>query len=415
MMRRKYPVHSKGVRRTNQLSFLIGLAVITSLAVGCSSSSSGSSSSSSGSSSSSSGSGSQASANTKTSSCNSQEVTTALAAAKAAEAPATKISQTAPLAQKPPTGKFLVWLADPVPANAQIAASAQIAAAAIGWKFKKIPYNPGSPATIQAALSSALSMKASVVAESGVPTNQFGASEIAAYQKAGVPILETNVVPGVNSPDIWGTPASVYETPGAQALASWVIADSCGKANVLIEDAAVFPILTQFDDSFAADLKAGCSGCTVQSIVVPPDDITNGQLIPAVVARLRQDSSIGYVSFDNGAFADGVRSQLNAAGLSKVKVIGTGMDADGAAGIKAGTESAWMSVSYYYQGDSIVDAAIRALGNESGISGDTFAPQQLLDSNNIAQFGSGNYPPAKALQQFEPLWKVPVTTCSLGC
>jgi hypothetical protein len=388
--------------RGSRVPVLIALAVVTSFVAGCGSSSPSAST--------------KASTGSKASSCSSSQVTTAAAITKAAETPATAIAQTASVAKMPPTGKLFVWLADPVPANAEIAAAAKIAAAAIGWSFAKIPYDPGSPATIQAALGNALARKASVVGESGVPTSEFGASEVADYRKANVPIVETNVVPGLDEPDIWGTPASAYEVAGAKDLANWLISNSCGKGNVLIEDAAVFPILTQFDNAFAADITAGCSGCTVQKIVVPPDDITNGQLIPAVVSRLRQDSKIDYVSFDNGAFADGVRSQLNAAGLNNVKVIGTGMDTDGASGIQAGTESAWMSVSYYYQGDAIIDAAIRALEHDTAdIGGDTYAPQQLIDSNNIAQFGSGNYPPAKALQLFEPLWKVPVTPCTLGC
>jgi ribose transport system substrate-binding protein len=396
-----------GPRYRRGLPALVVMAVVGFLAAACGSSSSGSAPSASVSSSNSSSSSAPAGAG-------SAQLATAAAAASAAEAPATKILQTMPLAQKPPTGKLFVWLADPIPQNSQIAAEVKLAIAAIGWKYVSLAYNPGNPATVQSALNNALEMKASVVGESGVPTSQLGASEIAAYQKAAIPIIETNDI-GTNSPDIWGSPASAFEIPGAKALAGWFIADSNGKGNVLVEDASVFPLLNQFDNAFASDVKAECSGCTVQTVDVPPDDLTNGQLIPAVVSRLRADSKIDYVSFDDGAFADGARAQLNVAGLNKVKIIGTGMDSDGAAGIKAGTESAWMSVSFYYQGDALVDAAIRAVEHIPGIGGDTVTTQQLIDSNNIAQFGTGSYPPAEALQQFEALWKVPVTPCVLNC
>jgi ribose transport system substrate-binding protein len=345
----------------------------------------------------------------------SAEVTKATVAAKLAEAASTKILQTTPLPRKPPTGKLFVYIADPIPANSQIGQTAELAASAVGWRFAKLSYTPGNPDTFQSALSTALSMHASVVGEAGVPASQFGASEIAAYKAADVPIVVTNLVPGTNSGDIYATPGSTYEVYGSKALADWFISDSQGKGDALVENAAVYPILTQFDSGFEAAVKENCTGCSTQNLVVPPDDITNGQLIPTVISRLRANPKFDYVVFDNGLFADGVSAQLDAAGLNKVKVIGTGMDPDGASAIKAGTESAWMSISYYYQGYSLMDAAFRVVEHVPGIAGDTAASQQLITSADIDQFGTGNYPPPDALQQFEKLWKVPVTSCTIEC
>jgi hypothetical protein len=47
-------------------------------------------------------------------------------------------------------------------------------------------------------------------------------------------------------------------------------------------------------------------------------------------------------------------------------------------------------------------------------AGDDVTPTQLLTKDNIGTISNWNQP-TDSLAQFEKLWKVPITPCSLGC
>jgi ribose transport system substrate-binding protein len=327
--------------------------------------------------------------------------------------PPTPIMQTTPLPHKPSPGK-IVFIYNNLPDTIQETQGTEAAAKAVGWQYSQVLFDSNNPATLQAAFQTALTKKPTVVVTIGTPPSQFGASVIATYTKAGVPIVAASTWPVQTTNTILGIAnGNGNSIQSGTVLGDWFVADSNGSGQALFVNAPIFPILNGVYDSFQSTTQALCSACKISTLTASLPEIASGGLDAAVVAYLQSHQSIKYVFFDLGTFADGITTALNAAGITDVKVAGYAMDPEGAAAIRAGTEAAWTGQSYYYVGYAIMDVALR---HEEGVStaGDDVTPTQLLTKDNIGTISNWNQP-TDSLAQFEKLWKVPITPCSLGC
>lgn len=329
----------------------------------------------------------------------------------------TSITQTTPLPSKPPTGKSVIFVSDGLAATERIATGVHEAALALGWSYSEVQFDAASPATLQQALMNALAKKPSVVAEAGSPQSQFGASTIAAYKAAKVPIVLGSVAPVQLGAPIYGTPAgAASEDVVGKDLADWFISNSDGKGKALLENYTSAPVLNVFRDAFVDEVKSACPGCSTKVIPVTQADVDGGTLISKVVAAARVNPSYKYMFFDNGQFADGILSALSAAGITGEIIGGRSIDPYGEAAIKAGTEQVWTGQSYYLQGEAIVDVALREMLGAQGAQNDDVIPTQLITKANVSEIPGQFYNfPTNSMQQFEKLWGVPITACRLTC
>lgn len=326
----------------------------------------------------------------------------------------TKISQTVPLPEPAPKGKKLVFLVANN-ANATLAwEGAAAAAAAVGWKFDHIVYDPTNLETLEASFASALALHPTVVAESGLAQTQFGAATIKAYAKAGVPIIVAAATPVTPSKTILGPVqgATVF-TEGGTILANWFVNDSQGTGSALVVDVPAFPVLGSFGEAFSSTVASLCSTCNVDTLDIPLSEVDAGQAVSAVVAHLQANPSIKYVFWCDSDFAIGITSALSAAGLTDVKVGSQLMDSTAQAAIQAGTEAVSTGFAGEYQGYAVVDMALRWVEHAPLGHLDALSPTQLFTSANISSstFGGSEVfnAPSNALQQFEKLWKVKIT------
>jgi ribose transport system substrate-binding protein len=298
-------------------------------------------------------------------------------------------------------------LSQGLPSTAIQITGEQMAARALGWSCSVIPFDPSNPATLQAALLTALAKHPTAVTLTGVPQSEFGASTIAAYAAAKVPIILGADFPISYSNTILGDPSgAASETAAAKVLAAWFVADSDGQGKALFENATSFPILKVFVDAFETQVATMCAACKVKIVPVTAADISSNGVIPKVVAAARSNPDYKYIFFDNGSFGDGIVSALNAAGLSNMRIGGRSIDSVGAAALKAGTEQAWTGESYYLLGESLVDLAARHIEGAGGTSDDDVIPVQLLTKNNINNVVGNFNAPTDSLAQFESLWHV---------
>jgi ribose transport system substrate-binding protein len=334
-------------------------------------------------------------------------VATAKAAVVKALQPPTQIGQTVPLPSKAVSGKSIIFVSNGLPATAQIAGGVQQAAKAAGWSYSTAAYDAANPSTLQAALRTALQKKPTVVAEAGTPQTQFGASTIAAYAAAGVPIIEGSTFPISASQTLIAGPAGgASEQSIGKTLADWFIADSNGKGTALLESVTAFPVLLQYANAFRSEVSRLCPGCSVKTIQITAAQVGSGALIPAVVSDLRANPTLKYVFFDNGEFADGIVSALSAAGITNVKIGGRSMDAQGLAEMQQGKESAWTGSSYSLQGNAIMDTALRWVMKAPGAANNIVIPHQLITQANAAQTKAPYALPADGLAQYKKLWRV---------
>jgi ribose transport system substrate-binding protein len=327
--------------------------------------------------------------------------------------PAT-IPQTVALPSKPPSGKSVIFLFDGLSATARIAAGVQAAAKAIGWSYSELSYDPANPATLQQAALNALAKKPTVVAEAGSPQSQFGTSTLAAYKRAGIPIVLGSVAPVQLGDPIYGTPAGqASEVNVGTELADWFVANSGGKGQALLENYTSAPVLNVFRDAFIAEVKAHCPACKTKVVPVTQANVDAGSLVSTVVSAARSNPSYKYIFFDNGQFGDGVLSALAAAGLTGMTIGGRSIDPYGEAALKAGKEQVWTGQSYFLQGEGIIDVALRVLMKAPGVTNDDVIPTQLITKQNVSEITGQFYDfPVNSLQQYEKLWHVPATGAS---
>ncbi len=315
---------------------------------------------------------------------------------------------------KPPSGKSIIYIINSIPADTQIGQAMAEAAKATGWSYSAINYDPSNPATVQQAFASALVKRPTVVAIGGVAPDLFGAGTLSNYAKAGIPIIAASTYPVHTTKTLLGTPNSIANPSEAGSLiAKWFISDSKAKGSALLVHVSAFPLLSGFETAFDSEMKSKCAGCSATTVNITAPELAAGQIAPRVVSYLQAHQGIHYVFFDLGNWADGIQSALAAAGLSHVKVGGQGMDVDGSAGLKQKTEAVWTATSNYYTGYAIMDFAFRHLEGLT-TTGDETSPIQLFTPANIGTVTNWNAP-YNALAQFEHLWKVPVTKCTVAC
>lgn len=381
-------------RRGARLTALTTTIAAAAALAACGSSSSSSSSAST------SGSGA-----TGTSSSSNAGVATAAAELKQYQATPTQITITTPLKSAPPTGKTVVMLGTSDPSNAIIQHSVQELAGMVGWHYSLVTYDPANPATFGAAVDTALSKHANYLFEAGLPLTPTLEQKV---QAAGAKWVLSAVYPvAVKPPVIANAADCVDDQLQGRLVADFMVADSGGKANAVIEHVPAYPILGCFTDSFVKTVKSLCPSCTTKFANITIPDLVAGKVPSTLVSALQSNSNTNYLVFDDGPFAAGVTSALKAAGLAgKVKIIGEAADEAAIAALKDGSNTAWTGYDPGYLGYTMLDAALRdAEGMPVSQADEGKTPMQILTHANVGSITAWSQP-ADALDQFKKLWNV---------
>jgi ribose transport system substrate-binding protein len=387
-----------GRPRVRGFAVIVGMLALALALAACGSSSSSSSSSSS------TGSGSSGGSTSTASSSGSASVSAATAAlAQYKSAPAT-INITTPLKSAPPAGKTIVMLGTNNPSNVIIQQGMQKLAQMAHWNYSLVSYDPANPGTFTQAITTALAKHPQYLVEAGLPLTS---SQLQTVKNAGAKWILDSVYPvSVTPPVIGQVDAYAQDALMGKIVADYFISDSGGKGNAVIEHVPAYPILNGFTDGFGKEVKAQCPGCKTSTTNITIPDLTAGKTPSTLVSALRSNSSANYLVFDDGPFADGITSALNAAGLSKVKVIGEAADQAGVAALKNGSEAAWTGFDPGYQAYEDMDIAFRdAEGMTIPVANEAQQPTQLLTKDTIGSTTNWSAP-ADAQAQFLKLWHV---------
>jgi ribose transport system substrate-binding protein len=331
-------------------------------------------------------------------------VATAQAKLKEYNAAPTQVPVTTPLKSAPPAGKTVVMLGTNDPSNVIIQHSMEKLASLVHWNYSLVTYDPANPATFNTAIDTALSKHADYIAEAGLPLTS---SAVAKVKAAGAKWVLAAVYPVTNSPTILSD-SNDYSNDAnmGKITAYYMIADSGGKANAVIEHVPAYPILDGFTNGFTSTVKSLCPSCHTQLANVSLPDLAAGKLPAVLVSALRSNSSANYLVFDDGPFADGVSSSLAAADLSKVKIIGEAVDQSGLAALKAGTEAMWTGYDPGYLAYTMFDSMLRdAEGMPINQAQEAETPTQVLTHANVGSATTWSQP-ANAQAQFTKLWHV---------
>jgi ribose transport system substrate-binding protein len=325
-----------------------------------------------------------------------------------AEAPPTTIPLATPLKSAPPKGKTYVFLQCEQAQCKEAGEAAAQAASAIGWTLKTIGYNDSDPSTITTAFAEALQDKPVGIAIAGTPQVLWQADE-AKLKAANVPIVSIFIGPAtLAAPLIANIGNAADNADFGRNLADYFIVNSDGKGKALLANVPTYQSLDVVASAFSKEVAAKCPGCSVSNLDVTAAALATGALNADIIASLQKDPSIGYVMATDGVFVDALPGALSGAGLSKIKILAQGGDAQNIADLKTGKVSAISALSASYAAWLSVDATLRHLegmpmpsdGDDGGV------PQQLMTSASVGTVSGAYKLPVDFPAQFKKLWHV---------
>jgi ribose transport system substrate-binding protein len=283
------------------------------------------------------------------------------------------------------------------------------AAKKVGMKVQ-VCNGEGTPSSIAACVTQGTQAKAAAIIADAIPY-VLDANGFAAARKAGIP-----VVIGNNNPDKGVTQNKTlrYVGNGAgsameEALAKWVIVNSKGKADILINEDTDGPSPIAFEAAGQKVYKSSCPGCKV---TINKVSSANFSLVASSTsAALLKDPNTTYVESQYEQFLQatqgGVQSTSRqvtyldgAAQLSSVKAVA------------AGTVAAAAGQASAYEGWVFLDAALRMkLGDKVPnytipIRLFTKATVTKADQTEKAQDSGAWFGPTNFTTKFEKLWGV---------
>lgn len=355
-----------------------------------------------------------ASAPTSASAPTTAAVDAGVAAAKANVAQYTSqnanIGVTTPLTGKPPV-KTIAWLECELESCPYETAGFKAATAALGWKLDVISDKSAAPGP---AFQQAIDAGVNYIASSGEAPSLY-ASQAAEAKAKGIKILSCydTTPPNPSVSDIYtqcGDQTFVQKT--GPLMADWAIADSNGKAKVLVVNIPDFAVLVSEVDAYKAEMAKNCPACTVVPLNVSINDLVGGKVPADVASALQATSGINYVFNSFGSLPAGLTSSLKSAGLlSNVKVYGQDFSKFDLDEIAAGTMAAWSADPKGYAAWLMTDAAARLSLNmpldqeRQSASLPTFIVQDAATAKAISAAG-GDWNPPNMAAQFEKLWGV---------
>ncbi|MFH5821454.1 sugar ABC transporter substrate-binding protein [Georgenia sp. AZ-5] len=271
-----------------------------------------------------------------------------------------------------------------------------------------------SPSSMAGCLTQAIDAKADAVVSGSIP-DDLASVAFQQVRDAGIPLLYMLVAPaGPGEPD-----KVAYLTPDNVAIqainAKWVIADSAGKANVLVIKVTDTPATTLWmDEGALAEYEKSCPDCKVTVI-----ETNTGQLqkLPSLVSSaMVRDPDITHVQaeFDvtvqptvqglqSAGKTDGVKIISGDGTLAVLQMLGEGRFVAGASGVN-------LDALGWYGADQV----LRMMSGSPSVQNLAFPYKRLFTAENVDELdltaegeSSGSWYGANDYKEgFKQLWGV---------
>ncbi|MCY3661444.1 MAG: substrate-binding domain-containing protein [bacterium] len=308
----------------------------------------------------------------------------------------TSIGPRTPLSATPEPGKTLIWIECPTPGCVLVGNGITDAAAHLGWTVDRIGHDL-TPEGTAGAMAQAVAQNPDAVLISG-SVNAFYEDSLATLNERGVPVIDSSSVNEVGGADngIYGMVQGIPQTTAyGQVLASWIVADSGGNANLLVFNVPDVPVLTGFNAGIAEVMAETCANCVVEIVDVSFADLLGGNVPGLVVSALQANPDAGYVACGFGDLCIGVTGAIAEAGLAdRVQLTGALPNAGDFAAIAAGEESAFVAAPEYMIGWRKVDIlAAFFVGDDLTEAQTALLPMQVItpETTGIVRDSGGNY------------------------
>jgi ABC-type sugar transport system substrate-binding protein len=287
------------------------------------------------------------------------------------------------------------------------------AAKKLGWTVTQYD-GGGSQQKQNAAILDAVSAGSNLILLMAIDPN-FVQLGLAAAKKANIPVRSGT--DSTNSPNPVITPSGdnlnyvLDVSPDmpqvGHRMADWIVADSGGKANVLVVAADEFPTVKAVNKGLLAGLQA-CSGCVVQPLLKTTGSQVATTLGPQTVGYLQAHPEVNYVV---GPFDPAAAFMVNAiaqAGLGdRVRLLSQLGDEQNLDFIRNGrVQVADGAFDNAYLGYAVIDQSIRTLNGQPAIepNGEN-VPFRMLDATNLPPAGSDWHASYDYKSAFLKLWQ----------
>ncbi|HVX22316.1 MAG TPA: substrate-binding domain-containing protein [Acidimicrobiales bacterium] len=323
-----------------------------------------------------------------------------------------KINQTIPLKRTPTKGKTLISLVSNEPGGGAYYPALETATKAAGWTYKTVTYTNTDAASIAQAYATALQQHPTAVTLAGFPQSDIGTTNMKAYQAAHVPIILASGSGSTFKPNTvvmdtsGGTPTNLL---AGQLVADELAVNSKGKGSAVYVNLPAYPILVAQQNAFTKQLKKVCPKCKANILSLTLTEVNGGQATSTIVSALKSHPTAKYLIISDAPIADGWAQALKAASLTNIKVLGAGMDKTAASQLQLGRAFAWTPYAQAVTAQGVVDLALRYSEGMPTNNNNNLLPMQVLTPKNIGTVTTWQFP-ADSLQQYEKLWKVPVTS-----
>jgi ribose transport system substrate-binding protein len=246
-----------------------------------------------------------------------------------------------------------------------------------------------NPSATAACVNQAVDSRAGAIVLDAIPI-AVAAEAFQAARSSHIPVLVTD-----QDPPSAGAPGAVkgigddrlaYTSFGArdvmEGVADWIIADSNGKANVLVTELTDSPSTQAWIEQGAiAEYRKYCPGCKT---AVAKINIGQLQLVPSKIsAELLRNQGTNYVQPQFDAVAQPVQAGVQQAGFAnKVKAASATGLLTGLQSVKsAGFIKADVGIDYAYQGWAIADELFRMMSGKPPV--EETIPLRLFTKDNV--------------------------------
>ena len=292
----------------------------------------------------------------------------------------TEIPNSTPIDKPIPKGKKITFIACGTPSCNLEAAIIKKAADKLGWTFSQIATD-GTPEKTKAAWGQIVREKPDGVIYSATPRAGFE-QELQQAKALGIHVTAccTTDPPGNGLDFVIGQPTQ--STGVGQAMASWVITTSEGKANSVYVDLSAFPILAELYKGYSEVMDDLCAACKYDRLDIPITALGK-DVTERIVGYLRSHTDTKYVALSvDGALGIGLPAALKAAGLNDIKVVGEGPDTTTLQYISSGQQQASVAFPYWEEMYAQVDALARIFAGTPP-EAKTTVPTWVLTKDNL--------------------------------
>jgi len=268
----------------------------------------------------------------------------------------------------------------------------------------------GTPTDIGACIGQATDAGAGAIITDAIAYG-LAANGLDAAQAAGIPVIISNQVvddahPASATLDYVAAGGSQME----EALASWVIQDSGGKAQVLMDMSTDGPSPAVFAAAGQKVYDENCPDCDVTVNNVSTSSFS--QIPSSTSAALLQNPDVDYVEAQFEQYAQAVQAGIQQTSRTDVKVIAGAAELGGIKQVESGSLAAAAAQAAAFQGWVDMDAAMRLmLGVDVPeytipvrlFTQDTMDDVQLTDE---AQQSGEWFGPATYTDDFQKVWGI---------